>query len=166
LAFAMRATGPRESLASRANFRNGWRVRRRVSILSVCSDVIHVRGRCGRLVRSWQPAMPSFLKRLRHLETVAGETPPAPAMARGFAGLAPPAIQGSHVRRRPGIPMNVHSWGSRGRGASQTPQTSVSPREQPRVEHGVISVLRISIAATTDRRKFKLVGRNERAKML
>jgi hypothetical protein len=34
------------------------------------------------------------------------------------------------------------------------------------VEHGVISVLRISIEATTDRRKFKLVGRNERAKML
>jgi hypothetical protein len=33
-----------------------------------------------------------------------------------------------------------------------------------RVEHGVISVLHISIEATTDRRKFKLVGRNERAK--
>jgi hypothetical protein len=39
--------------------------------------------------------------------------------------------------------------------------TSVS-----RVELGVISVLRISIEATTDRRKFKLAGRNERAKML
>jgi hypothetical protein len=35
-----------------------------------------------------------------------------------------------------------------------------------RVEHGVISVLPIAIEATTDRRTFKLVGRNERAKML
>ena len=34
-----------------------------------------------------------------------------------------------------------------------------------RVEHAVISVLRISIEATTDHRKFKLAGRNERAKM-
>jgi hypothetical protein len=39
--------------------------------------------------------------------------------------------------------------------------TSVS-----RGEHWVISVLRISIEAATERRKFKLAGRNERAKML
>jgi hypothetical protein len=34
------------------------------------------------------------------------------------------------------------------------------------VEQGIISVFRLSIEATTDRRKSKLVGRNERAEML
>ena len=75
--------------------------------------------------------MPSFLTRLRHLETVAGETPRAGYGRRRFARLAAQDNQGSHVRRRRSILMNVHGWGSRDRGASQTPQTSVSPREQP-----------------------------------
>jgi hypothetical protein len=85
----MQATAARESPVSRAIFQKGWRVLRRVSTLSVCSVGIRVRGRCGRLVRPWRPAKPSFSKRINHLETVTVETPTALAIAHGVSPAGP-----------------------------------------------------------------------------
>ncbi len=106
----MRATVARDSLVSRAIFQKG-------TVPAQGFDLQDLLG-CDPRAQAMRPAGPVFETR-RPLAFVAPEPFPygrgrnaygAGYGARRSARLAAPGNQSSHVRRRPGIVMNVHGW--------------------------------------------------------